>query len=114
MKSLKMSKSRMGLALTWMALTDRLGCEQERCVVLHFIAVVDVVSIGVSIRRSLGHFFAELFFYSLFSVGRIKLLITFHCFCDAFRLCTTKLMGFFVDYALLILKLELFLMNVLF
>lgn len=43
-------------ALTWMSFADRFWREQERCVVFHLVAVVGMVSIGVTIRCGFGHF----------------------------------------------------------
>lgn len=41
--------------LTRVSFTDRLGCKQERCIVLHLISVVDTVAVGVAVCRCLGH-----------------------------------------------------------
>lgn len=48
--------------LTGMAFADRLRCEQERCIVFHFVAVV-TIAVGVSVHRCFGHFFWTLTFF---------------------------------------------------
>lgn len=90
-KSQNVDKSHGIRLLTWMALSDRLGCEQKGCVVFHFVAVVDVIAVGVAVHCGFGHFFTTFFFelFEDFSSGKYKLLITFLSLYDAFRLCTT-------------------------
>lgn len=53
----EMSQNGFFSILTWMSLADRLGCEQETCVVFHLVAVVNVISIGVTVWLCFGHFY---------------------------------------------------------
>lgn len=49
--------------LTWMSFANRFWCEQETRVVFHFVTVVRVVSVWVTISFCFGHFWNLFFFF---------------------------------------------------
>lgn len=49
------SKWNLVFIFTWMSFADRLRCEQERCIVFHFVAIV-MISIRETVRSGFWHF----------------------------------------------------------